>query len=297
MTAGRTGIALAHGGSRAAVSAHGAELCSWHCAGRDLLWSGDPVWWSRRSPVLFPIVGRLRDGTGRLGGRTIAMEAHGFASRRPFEVVARGDDHARLVLRSDDETLSSYPYDFELSLHYRLHARSLEIGLHVLNTGDRAMPYSAGLHPGFRWPFSASGMANHRVRFSAEERPEVPAITADGLFTSAQRPLPMTDSCLPLDAATFEREALCFLDARSRRLRFESPDGAAIELETEDFPHWALWSRPGAPLLCIEAWTGHGDAADFQGEFDMRPSTRRLAPGATAQHALRLRFCPPGASQ
>ena len=122
----------------------------------------------------------------------------------------------------------------------------------------------------------------------------MPVISAAGLMSSAQRSVPLVDRRLPLIAALFEQEALCFLDARSRSLRFESPDGAAIVVAVQDFPHWALWSMPGAPFVCIEAWTGLPDAEDFDGELADKRSMRHLAPGAMSEHRINLSFQPAG---
>ena len=43
------------------ISEHGAELQSIvnQQTGRSYLWYGDPAYWSRRSPVLFPFVGQV----------------------------------------------------------------------------------------------------------------------------------------------------------------------------------------------------------------------------------------------
>ena len=95
---------------------------------------------------------------------------------------------------------------------------------------------------------------------------------------------------LSLTADLMAREALCFLDIDSRSASFENGEGARLRVDLEDFPHLALWARPPAPFLCIEAWTGHGDPVGFEGEISQKPSMRLLAPGATARHAARFSF-------
>ena len=110
-------------------------------------------------------------------------------------------------------------------------------------------------------------------------------IAAGGLFAARWRPVPLQGRRLRLSHRLFEREALCFLDASSRSLRFRAPSGLSIGVAVDDFPHWALWSRPGAPFLCIEAWTGYGDPEDFSGEITQKPSMRLLPPGSEGGHA------------
>jgi hypothetical protein len=136
-------------------------------------------------------------------------------------------------------------------------------------------------------PFAAGSRDGYRIEFESEERAEVPVITPEGLFSQAHRPVPLAGRVLELSDALMADEALCFLNVRSRWVRLIAPDGAAIRVEMEDFPHVALWSRPGAPFLSIESWTGHGDPHDFAGDIGEKPSMRSLPPGAMARHEIR----------
>jgi len=282
-------VTLSAGDATFGVRALGAEPVSWRVAGRELLWSGGEAW-PRSSPVLFPIVGRAREGRIRVGDRTYPIGVHGFAAGETFSVAAQTDSRVTFVLCDGPSTRSHYPFAFRLEVSYRLAASAVSIGLTVANTGDTPMPFAIGLHPGFRWPFAAPGPEGHAVEFEHAEATSVPVIDGNGLFTNALRPLAFDGRRLPLSGEVLAREALCFLDANSRRLRFVSPSGAAIGVETEDFPHIALWSRPPAPFLCVECWTGYGDPQDFTGELAQKPSMRILAPGDTSSHAIRWRF-------
>jgi galactose mutarotase-like enzyme len=100
------------------------------------------------------------------------------------------------------------------------------------------------------------------------------------------------DRVLPLDPALFRDGALVLRNVRSRRARFEKLGGGAIAIETEDFPHLALWTKPAAPFLCIEAWAGEPDPDGFAGELSARPSIRLLAPGAAVSHGVALSLDP-----
>ncbi|MDE3175585.1 MAG: aldose 1-epimerase family protein, partial [Pseudomonadota bacterium] len=176
-------------------------------------------------------------------------------------------------------------------VEYRLADDGFEIALEIANSGDAAMPYACGLHPGFAWGPPHEGAW---VRFAAAERAEVPVIAPGGLFSDQTRAIPLQDGRnLPLDDALLAREALCFLNLASRALRFEPGDGSALEMTLDDFPHVALWSRPPAPFLCLEAWTGYGDPVGFSGDLDEKPSMRRLAPGARARHRAVFRYQAP----
>ena len=216
------------------------------------------------------------------------MGVHGFAAASTFVPVTRADDAVRLRLTDDPATRAIFPFAFQLDVTYRLTASRLAVTFNVTNTGVAPLPYALGWHPGFAWPFSAGRRDQYAIEFARPERPEVPVITSDGLFSDRRRLIPLVGRKLPLSEELMADEALCFLDAHSQTLRFVAPDGAAIRLELQDFPHIALWSRPRAPFLSIEAWTGHGDPEGFAGDIREKPSMRLLLAGAEAEHAIRL---------
>lgn len=282
-------IALSAGDATLRVHERGAEATSWRVAGRELLWPGGDAW-ARSSPVLFPIVGWARNGHIRVDGRSYPIGVHGFASSETFAVAERDGAGVVFTLCDSPSTRSRYPFAFRLEVSYRLAPREVAIGFSVTNTGDAAMPFAIGLHPGFLWPFAAAGPQRHAILFEREEAGSVPVIDENGLFTEASRPIALDGRRLPLSHELLAREALCFLNANSRSLRFVSPTGEAIAVEMDDFPHVALWSRPPAPFLCVECWTGHGDPRDFGGELADKPSMRKLAPGGVSRHAIRWRF-------
>jgi galactose mutarotase-like enzyme len=286
-------IMLESGDASAAISTLGAEPVAWSVAGRDLLWSGDPAHWARISPVLFPTVGRVRNGELRVDSRAYPMDIHGFAPATGFRVTERSADTARFVLEDNAETRRRYPFAFRLEAAYRLTGDALSTEFRVANPGERSLPFALGFHPGFRWPFGAGGREGYAIEFEAAEDPSVPVITKDGLFSSEKRQVPLTGRLLPLDETVLAREALCFLGARSKHVWLVGP-GGAIRMSSENFSHWALWSRPAAPFVSIEAWTGHGDPDGFEGDITEKPSMRFLAPGAESVHRVEFLWQPEG---
>ena len=282
-------IALSAGDATLRVRARGAEPVSWQVAGRELLWPGGDAW-ARSSPVLFPIVGWARNGQIRVGDRTYPIGVHGFASGETFSADAQDGTGVTFTLRDGPSTRSHYPFAFQLDVSYRLAPRGVSIGFEVANADDTAMPFAIGLHPGFLWSFAGAGPEGYAILFEREEATSVPVIDGNGLFTDGRRPIAFDRRRLPLSHELMAREALCFLNANSRSLRFVSPSGEAIAVEMDNFPHVALWSRPPASFLCVECWTGHGDPQGFEGELAEKPSMRLLAPGETSRHAIRWRF-------
>lgn len=277
-------LELSNGEARAQIACEGAEAVRWCVGGRELLWRPAGAFWDRVAPVLFPVVGWCRDARICVQGQYYPMGVHGFAAGRVFEVESQSDSSVRFVLRSDEQTLAQYPFRFTLRVDHALTPQALETSLHITNEGDAPMPYACGLHPGFAWPFAGGAREDYRAEFSAAESAQVPLIAAGGLFSRETRAAPLQGRGLALNDGVFEQEALCFLNARSRHMDFCAPDGSAIRVASDDFAHLALWSKPGAPFVCIETWTGHGDPVGFAGELADKPSMIVLAPGESRSH-------------
>ncbi|MBM6593670.1 aldose 1-epimerase family protein [Microvirga pudoricolor] len=280
-------ISLSSGTSRAEIALLGAQPIRWQVGGRDLLWSGDPAYWAWHAPVLFPVVGQVKGARVRIAGRSYDMPRHGFARTSRFRCVERGPDQARLRLEPEDAD-TTFPLPFRLDLEVRLELSALRLAFTVHNPGPDVLPYALGLHPAFPWPFDGSSPEGHRLVFAEPERPEVPVITAEGLIATARRPIPLADRKLALASDLFRDDALVFLDAHSRSWRFEAPSGAAIEMTVEHFPHLAAWTKPGAPFLSLEAWTGYADPEGFDGDLQDKPAMICLEPGAQRCHRLAM---------
>ena len=266
--------------SRLRIATLGAECKRWSVSDRDVLWSLDPCFWDATSPLLFPVCGWTRNGEARVGGRVYPLGLHGFARASQFRVEQACGNCARLVLKDDATTRAVYPFAFELTVSYQLGPTSLEIIGEVRNRGRVPMPYAFGLHPGFRRDPAAPA----RIRFEAEEQADVPVIAPGGLFSSQRRPIALTGRDLIITPETFAAEALCFVPAASRGLVFEQEGGPSLRVEFPGFDNLVLWSKPGAPFLCIEPWTGHGDPEGFAGDLYEKPGMKLLPAGASSQH-------------
>ena len=262
------------------IATLGAECTRWSVAGHEMLWSRDPDCWDATAPILFPVCGWTRNGEARVGGRTYPLGLHGFARSSQFRIEEAGEDHVRLVLRDDGSTRVLYPFAFELAVSYKLGPTSLEVTGDVRNQGRVPMPYAFGLHPGFR----RDPRLLARIRFDAQERADVPVIAPGGLFSTQRRSIELSAHDLTITSETFAAEALCFVPAASRGLVFEQKGGPSLRLEFPGFDNLVLWSRPDAPFLCIEPWTGHGDPEGFAGDLYEKPGMKLLPVGASAQH-------------
>jgi galactose mutarotase-like enzyme len=282
-------VHLCAGAARAAVAARGAEWREWKVGNTDLLWPGDAAIWDAVAPILFPVVGWTRGRRVRIGREVYPLGLHGFAATMDFALLERAEDRVRLVLRDGPQTRALYPFAFRFEVEYRLSAAAMDITLSVENSGTAAMPYAVGLHPGFRWPL-ADSTAPHRIIFEKPERAKVPVIAPGGLFSARTRPVPLRERVLPLTPDLLAQEALCFLGVASRQLLFDNGAGQGLGVTLQGFPHVALWSRPPASFLAIEAWTGYGDPENFEGDLFEKPSMIILDPGERRVHSARYVF-------
>jgi galactose mutarotase-like enzyme len=278
---------MSNGTLSATVKADGAELCSLRdAAGEEMLWQAGPVW-PRHAPVLFPIVGRLKDDTLRHDGRSYRLTQHGFARDRRFAWLNRSAVACRLVLHEDADTRAIYPFAFRLEIAFMLDDDSLEQRFTVTNPGREVLPASLGAHPGFAWPL-AEGVekAAHVLEFAEPEAGPVRRL-ADGLLREAPEPTPIMGETLALDPA----DAVILPEPVSQSVRYTAPGAPTIELAWEGFRQLGIWSREGGNFLCIEPWHGTASPADFDGEFADKPGLMLIPPGERRTLSMRIRLC------
>jgi galactose mutarotase-like enzyme len=216
---------------RAEISCFGAELvCLRDAAGRDLLWDGNPAFWKGRAPLLFPIVGRLKNDQLKVNGRSHPMNQHGFARTSVFELVAQERASCRFRLRSNAETRKHYPFDFVLEVTYRVSGSTLAIGVLVQNPSSSILPASVGFHPAFRWPlpYGAERTAHEIVFEHGEVGPRAKVV--DGLLSPKRYANPIAGRRLALADDLFMEDALIFLDLRSRSLHYGAAERSGLRV-------------------------------------------------------------------
>ncbi|ACI51684.1 Aldose 1-epimerase [Gluconacetobacter diazotrophicus PA1 5] len=262
------------------VAEHGAELQSLtDASGQERIWAGLPAW-PRHSPVLFPIVGRLKDDTAWIDGRPFHMTQHGFARDRAFRWLDRKADGCALILTDDAESQAVFPFRFALTLEYRAEGDRLHVGYRLQNpdTG-RTLPASLGAHPAFVWPQRA-GVAkrDHVLEFDRPEPAPIRRI-ANGLLLPEHFASPIVGRTLHLSEDLFADDAIILDAPASNQVRFRAPDGTGLAMEWQGFRELGLWMKPGADFLCIEPWHGFATPVDFSGDFDTKPGLIHIPPG------------------
>jgi galactose mutarotase-like enzyme len=282
---------LSNGTLSATVKADGAELCSLcDATGEEMLWQAAPVW-PRHAPVLFPIVGRLKDDTLRHQGKAYHLPQHGFARDKRFAWLNRSATGCRLVLHEDIETRAVYPFAFRLEIAFALDDDALVTSFTVANPGRDILPASVGAHPGFIWPLMEGlDKAAHVLEFAEPETAPARRL-ANGLLRPSPEPTPIVGQTLPLDPSLFAADAVILDRLASSSVRYTAPGAPAVEVAWEGFEQLGIWSRAGGDFLCIEPWHGMHSPTDFDGDFRDKPGLMLIPPGERRTLSMRIRLC------
>lgn len=278
-------VAISDSALSARISATGAELVRLQDHdGLDLLWDGDPAFWTGRSPLLFPIVGEAKGNRIRVQGATYEIGRHGFARTSTFALVSSDTARCTWRLEASEATRRHYPFEFRLDVTYAIEGGALHMTAEVTNRGGGLMPASFGFHPALRWPLPYGRPREaHEIVF---ERCEPAPIRrpVDGLLSSARYPTPVRDRRLVLHDSLFEDGALVFDTLASRSLVY----GDALRVSFPRMPHLGIWTKPGAGFVCIEPWQGHASPEGFDGELADKPGMVAIMPGATESFAMSI---------
>lgn len=278
-------LELKRGGRTARVATHGGELISYRDeAGLEYIWTGDEAYWAGRNPLLFPIVGGLRDGKVHIEGKEVSMKRHGFARNSEFSIIGQGEDWAELELRESGDTLAVYPYPFRLTVRQQLTDTGFTTAVTVANTGDKPMPFCLGAHTGFRCPLEeGESFTDYEVLFDEKETCPTLVPDANGLDRNRTRPCLENTDVLPLTYQYFDdMDTLVFQGLKSQSVRLRSKkSGKGVRMTFPGFPVLALWSMPGkaAPYLCIEPWHGVPAVVGEGPELSDKAFCITLAPG------------------
>ncbi len=256
------------------VSEHGGQLISLTKDGKEYICSGTP-YWAYSAPVLFPIVGRLKNDSYRLGEKVYTLKQHGFARNRDF--ICTDDEPLTYRLAYDDDTLKSYPFKFVLTTSYRPINNELIITSRVQNPSEDDIWFSLGAHPALKVPFDGGRFEDYLLYFECEEHAKRIPLTKDGLL-SRNRVDFLNGRTVQLNYDLFKDDALVFENLKSRRISIRHGN-KAVTVRADNVPYWGIWTKPGAPFLCIEPWCGHADFEDFDGDFTQKPGILSLEAG------------------
>lgn len=273
------------------IATHGAELCSIiDRSGREYLWQADPRYWKRHSPILFPIVGSVRDGHFTIDGRQYSMSQHGFARDSDFTPLGSTGDEAWYELTSSDTTLAAYPYKFRLQVGYRLTGETVTVIWRVTNTDDRDIYFQIGAHPAFYYPDYGSDGERGYLWFDCEDSFTYLRIGDGACASLTPHSQPLDGHLLRLDTHTFDIDTFIIEGSQLTSVALLDRERRPHLTMQFDSPLLGIWSPPrkDAPFVCIEPWYGRCDREGFEGEFRDRDHVNRLAAGQTFEASYKI---------
>lgn len=269
------------------IDSFGAEIKSVRSKSNDqeYLWHGDPAYWGRTSPVLFPFVGSLKDKTYHYQGSSYPMGQHGFARDMEHHLETQTENAIWFTLTSTEETMAKYPFPFVLKIGYLLEDKTITVCWNVQNTGSTPMHFSIGAHPAFLCPVHGeTDKTGYQLYFASLDNVHYHGNdVASGLALDEDLILPLKNSRAEITPGFFDRCTYMIEGNQTTEVGLEDKDGERIVTMHFDTPLFALWSPEGknAPFICIEPWYGHADYTEVKEDFYHREGTMILSPGKT----------------
>ena len=250
----------------------GAELVSVKVDGIEKMHDG-VEFWNRHSPVLFPIVGKLKNGKTIIDGNVYEMGQHGFARDMEFEKLSENS----YVLKSNEETHKKYPYEFELYISHEVQKNKVITKYKVVNKDNKTMLFGLGGHPAYACEYSSG---KYRLEFEdIEDKLEIYQLE-EGLLKSNPEKLSkyFRENRIFLDKKTFEKDALIIKNINSSKVYLKTETKTILAFEFKKFPYLGVWSKPGAPFVCIVPWFNTTDPVDASGNFEDKENILKLEP-------------------
>lgn len=267
---------------RATIAAKGAELQSLinKATGIEYMWGGDANYWGKFSPVLFPIVGGLKNDTYYFNDKAYQLPRHGFARDKTFTAEKKSATEAVFSLAQDEQTLTVYPFAFTLQLRYQLNENTLSCTYGVHNPGSSELLFSVGAHPAFAVPLAKdTNYSDYYLQFNVEEKLERWKLE-NGLIASPES-LPVTDNTLPLRPSLFYEDAIVLKYIKSNVITLASNKNEhGLHFKFDNFPFFGIWAAKDAPFVCLEPWCGIADSVTHNQQLKEKEGINKLAANA-----------------
>jgi galactose mutarotase-like enzyme len=266
------------------VDTLGAELKSLKkiTTGTEYMWDAKPEYWKRTSPVLFPLVGSLNNGSYIYEGKEYPMSQHGFARDMEFELLRQTEDTLVFELKSTDETRTKYPFDFALELGYRLEEDHVILSWKVTNCGEKEMHFSIGGHPAFLCPINNRGVqTEYKLLFDEKDKITSGIIGNGGTLSARTKDFILQDGMMDITADLFDEDALIIEHDQAHSVALCDSERHPYLTVRFDAPLFGIWSpaKINAPFICIEPWYGRCDREAFCGDLSEREWGNTLAAG------------------
>jgi galactose mutarotase-like enzyme len=279
---------------RIQINEKGAELTNVanKLTNLEYMWSGDSKFWGKTSPILFPIVGSLKNNNFVYNGKSYALTRHGFARDMAFKIAEKNRESVTFRLLSDAHTLEKYPFEFRLDVGYKVTNDFLEVTYGVNNPGNEAMYFSLGAHPAFKVPLVSGCLyEDHYLWFEKKENAPRWPIDSNGLILNEPTPCLDNTEKLKLTRDLFDQDALVFKNLRSKKVSIRSDKhDNGLEFYFEGFPYLGIWAAKNADFVCVEPWCGIADSVSHDQNLVTKEGIIELYPAESWNRSWKVRF-------
>ena len=256
----------------------------------EYLWNADPMFWGKSSPVLFPIVGSLKENMYHFEGQQYTLPRHGFARDKEFIVEKRQENSTTFLLTHDENTLKVYPFKFEFRLIYSLENNAMNVTYSVKNTGENKMYFSVGGHPAFAVPLTENtSYDDYYLQFNKTETFKRWGLTSGGLIETQPIDFLIDTDKLDLTKELFYDDAIVFKNLESTSVILKSDKtNRQLKFDFEGFPYLGIWAAKDADFVCIEPWCGIADSANHNQELTQKEGIIKLSLGEIFERTWRV---------
>jgi galactose mutarotase-like enzyme len=277
-------VTISNGILTATINSLGAELISLVKNTKNYIWQVDELYWNKTSPILFPIVGRLKNDSYTFNGKTYQLPRHGFARNMEFTFDKKSDSQVIFELNETEETKAIYPFSFKLLMAYTLMENELVIEYFVRNQSDEVLPFSIGAHPAFA---ISDKLENYSLEFNAIDTFETHHLENES-FNGKTTLVDTKNNAIALNFTLFEKDALVFKQLNSNEVILKNKDKAILKVNYDHFPYLGIWTKQNAPFLCIEPWCGLADSNNHNGDLEEKEGMNHLPAGEDFLRAIRI---------
>jgi len=268
----------------ATINTLGAELISLVKNNKNYIWNIDETYWNKTSPVLFPVVGRLKNDSYSFNGKTYQLPRHGFARNMEFSFDKKSDSQVIFELNETEATKAIYPFTFKLLLAYTLIGNELVMEYFVRNQSEEVLLFSIGAHPAFA---IEGNFENYSLQFNEEDLFETHHLENES-FNGKSTLLETKNNTIALNYTLFEKDALVFKQLNSNEVTLKNKDKAILKINYDHFPYLGIWTKQKAPFLCIEPWCGLADSSNHKGDLEEKEGINHLPAREDFLRAIRI---------
>jgi galactose mutarotase-like enzyme len=276
------------------INSKGAELQSIFNKefGIEYMWSGDAAFWGKKSPVLFPIVGTLKNDMYFYNNKSYKLSRHGFARDMGFEVADQQKESVSFFIKNNESTFKNYPFAFEFFIKYAIDNNKLTVTYTVKNIFAEEMYFSVGGHPAFKVPLAeVTTYTDYYLQFNNDESLQRWPISADGLIENKSLPVLTGTNVLQLTKELFSKDALVFKHPVSSVISLRSgKTNHGLDFTISGFPYLGIWAAKNADFVCIEPWCGIADSIDTNQQLIHKEGINKLNAGEIFERSWSAKF-------